>query len=94
MAKTRHFFAGSNSGKGFYSLFDNIMGPEAKRIYLLKGGPGTGKSSFMRFIADAVGELGHEQERFFCSSDPQALDAVAFPALGIALVDATAPHQI
>lgn len=91
---TRHFFAGSNSGQGFYSLFDNIIDPEAKRIYLLKGGPGTGKSSFMRYISEAVGDLGYEQELFFCSSDPGALDAVHFPALGIALIDATAPHTI
>ncbi|HBN94859.1 MAG TPA: hypothetical protein DDZ66_01045 [Firmicutes bacterium] len=92
MVQTRHFFAGSNSGKGFYSLFDNIIGPEAKRIYLLKGGPGTGKSSFMRHIANAVGNRGYDHELFFCSSDSKALDAVSFPKLRIALIDATAPH--
>ena len=94
MVQTRHFFAGSNSGKGFYSLFDNIIGSDAKRVYLLKGGPGTGKSSFMRYIASAVGEQGYGRELFFCSSDSGALDAVSFPKLGIALLDATAPHAI
>lgn len=88
----RHFFAGSNSGEGFYSLFDNIIGPEARRVYLFKGGPGTGKSSFMRFIAEAMGKAGQDYELFFCSSDSRALDAVCFPHLGVALIDATAPH--
>nr|NLJ02146.1 ATP-binding protein [Bacillota bacterium] len=58
MGKTRFFFAGSNSGKGFFSLFDNIIGPEARRVYLLKGGPGTGKSSFMSYIANAAAHKG------------------------------------
>ena len=92
MVHVRRFFAGSNSGKGFHSFFDNIIGPEAKRIYLLKGGPGTGKSSFMRYLADEVGKRGHDYELFFCSSDPGALDAVSFPELGIAMLDATHPH--
>ena len=87
----RHLFAGSNSGEGFHSLFDNIIGPDARRVYLLKGGPGTGKSRFMREIADSVGR-GYDQELFFCSSDSQSLDAVTFPELGVALIDATAPH--
>jgi len=94
MVKTQCFFAGSNSGRGFYSLFDNIIEPGARRIYLLKGGPGTGKSSFMRHIADSVGKQGYDRELFYCSSDPRALDAVSFPALGIALIDATAPHVL
>lgn len=90
--QTRHFFAGSNSGEGFYSLFDYIIGSEAKKIYLLKGGPGTGKSSFMRYIAQEMGKAGYDHELFFCSSDSRALDAVCFPDLGVALLDATAPH--
>ncbi len=94
MGKIRHLFAGSNSGKGFYSLFDNIIGPEARRVYLLKGGPGTGKSRLMSHIAGALAEEGIDQERFFCSSDSKALDAVSFPTLGIAMIDATAPHAL
>lgn len=94
MGKTRFFFAGSNSGKGFFSLFDNIIGPEARRVYLLKGGPGTGKSSFMSYIANAAAHKGYARELFFCSSDSKALDAVSFPELGIALIDATFPHVL
>ncbi|NMB02847.1 MAG: hypothetical protein GX971_15215 [Firmicutes bacterium] len=90
--RIRKLFAGSNSAKGFYSLFHNIIGPDAKKVYLLKGGPGTGKASFMRTIADELREEGLEQELFFCSSDSRSLDAVTFPELGVALVDATSPH--
>ena len=94
MPKLRHFFAGSNSGRGFYSFFQNIIGDEAQRIYLLKGGPGTGKSRFMEDLARAVGQRGYERELFFCSSDSNSLDAVAFPELGVAIIDATKPHAL
>lgn len=94
MANVRHLFAGSNSGKGFHSLFDNITDSDTRRVYLLKGGPGTGKSSFMGYLANAVGSRGYDQELFFCSSDSGALDAIYFPELGIAMLDATYPHVV
>lgn len=88
----RRLFAGTNSARGFYSLFDQIIGPEAKKVYLLKGGPGTGKAFFMKGIAQALEEEGFVQEHFFCSSDSHSLDAVTFPELEVALIDATFPH--
>lgn len=94
MSKLQHYFAGSNTSQGFYSLFDQIIGEDAQRVYLLKGGPGTGKSRFMADLANALGDLGHERELFFCSSDPNSLDAVSFPQLGVAIIDATSPHAI
>lgn len=94
MVEIRRFFAGSNSAQGFYSLFAGIIGAGAKKVYLLKGGPGTGKSSFMKYMTEALSEEGYDQEHFFCSSDPRSLDAVSFPKLGVALIDATAPHAL
>ena len=68
--RIRHFFAGGNTGEGFSSFYDQIMGPDANRLYLLKGGPGTGKSTFMREIGHVMLEHGFELEYFHCSSDP------------------------
>lgn len=43
------FYLGANSPTGFYSLYDQLLEPEqAETIYILKGGPGCGKSSLMR----------------------------------------------
>ncbi|MCS4455740.1 hypothetical protein JTT01_05220 [Clostridium botulinum] len=51
--QSKHFFAGGNTAEGFYSLFNNIIDiNNANRIIYLKGGPGTGKSSLMKSIAD------------------------------------------
>lgn len=60
MLKEKHVFAGSNSSKGFYSYFDYIINPDdAKRIYILKGGPGIGKSSFMKKFGSKMSSQGY-----------------------------------
>lgn len=79
---------------GFYSLFDYIVGDEAYRIYIFKGGPGNGKSTLMARIAAEAADLGYDVEEFHCSSDIDSLDAVAIPALRAAVLDGTAPHVI
>ena len=51
--KARHMFPGGNTYKGFYSYYDYILPQEkANKIIILKGGPGVGKSTFMRHIAE------------------------------------------
>lgn len=87
------FFLGANTPAGFYSLYDQLLAPDtARRVYLLKGGPGCGKSSLMRRVARALESGGEPVEYILCSGDPDSLDAVIFPNLGAAIVDATAPH--
>ncbi|MCI2105940.1 MAG: hypothetical protein LKK00_04375 [Intestinimonas sp.] len=89
------FFLGSNSPGGFYSLFDGLIDPaEADRIYILKGGPGCGKSTLMRRVAAAAEARGHPVEYILCSGDPDSLDAIVLPKQRAALVDGTAPHVV
>ena len=91
--QTIHYFAGGNTARGFVSCFDAIL-PEnrRKRMYFIKGGPGVGKSTLMRRFAEAVQKKGLEVELFHCSSDPDSLDGVSVPALGVGMMDGTAPH--
>jgi len=88
-----HFFAGGNTACGFYSCFPDILpASQQKRMYYIKGGPGTGKSTLMKQVAQAAQSRGHETVFFHCSSDPDSLDGISLPKLGIAMMDATAPH--
>ena len=90
---TVEYFLGANSPGGFYSLYDQLLVPErARRIYILKGGPGCGKSTLMHRVAQRMDEKGVEVERILCSGDPDSLDGVVIPAFQTALVDGTAPH--
>ena len=91
------YFLGANSPTGFYSLYSELLPPEtASVIYILKGGPGCGKSTLMRQVAQQAAQAGETVEYILCSADPDSLDAVVLPRLGAALVDidATAPHVV
>lgn len=91
----KHYFAGNNTSKGFYNYFSFIFNPEsAKRIYILKGGPGVGKSSFMRKIATKVQAENYSVDYIHCASDNESLDGIYIPERKIAFVDGTAPHTI
>ena len=89
------YFLGANSPQGFYSLYDQLLPPEtANAIYILKGGPGCGKSTLMRQVAAQAAQAGETAEYILCSGDPDSLDGVVLPRLKAALVDGTAPHVI
>jgi len=93
--KARHMFPGGNTPKGFFSFYNNIINQEdAKRIFILKGGPGTGKSTFMKNIASEMLERGYDVEYMHCSSDNRSIDGIVIPGTGIAVIDGTAPHVI
>ena len=92
--KVTKFFAGGNTCRGFHSLFHYIPGPETTRLIIIKGGPGTGKSTLMKQIGQKAREEGLSTQLFYCSSDNESLDGLFVPALGLAMVDGTAPHVI
>ena len=88
-------FAGGNTPKGFVSHFEHIVPHRiAQRILILKGGPGTGKSTLMKRLVEEAEALGLGVELFHCSADPDSLDAVFFPEIKAAVVDGTSPHVI
>jgi hypothetical protein len=91
--KKLNYFAGGNTARGFHSLFDsNLQGLD--RLFILKGGPGTGKSSLMKAIGAELSEKGYDLEYIHCSSDNHSIDGVIIPALKAGIVDGTAPHVI
>lgn len=91
---SRQFFLGANSGSGFCSLYGEFCRGKGDRLYLLKAGPGGGKSGFLRTVAAEAEKRGLAVETILCSGDPASLDGVCIPALRVGLVDATAPHVI
>jgi ATPase subunit of ABC transporter with duplicated ATPase domains len=93
MAIVKNFYAGSNSSVGFYSLYEDAL-KDLDRIFILKGGPGTGKSTFMRKIGLVFIEKGFDLEYLHCSSDNQSIDGIIIPKLKLGFVDGTSPHLI
>lgn len=85
------FFAGANTRYGFKSIFDECL-KNTKRVFILKGSSGCGKSTFMRRIAGKAAVLKTEHDIIRCSADPDSLDGVILRDLDVAVIDGTAPH--
>ena len=91
----KEYFPGANTPDGFFSYYSDILkSSEAKNIVILKGGPGTGKSSIMKKTAAHAANKGYSVELLHCSSDPASLDGVCIREKGFLIVDGTSPHII
>ncbi len=89
------YFAAANSATGFYSFYSQCFdASRIEHVYAVKGGPGTGKSRFLRDVAEYAERQEWKSEYIYCSSDPDSLDGVILTGREhcIALLDATAPH--
>lgn len=84
------YFLGGTSPIGFKSKFINQIKKPEYFTYILKGGPGTGKSTLMKKIAAACED--EDCELYYCSSDIRSLDAVVLKERKIIVVDGTSPH--
>ncbi len=83
----------ANTAKGFFSYFDEFLNqPDIKNAYLIKGGPGCGKSTFMKKVSNHCKALELDIENIHCSSDHDSLDAIRICEKGIVIIDATNPH--
>ena len=93
---SRRYFAASNSCRGFCNYYGDVFSEaRAPRLYVIKGGPGTGKSHFMKTVARRARTEGYTVTEYACSSDPASLDGILLeregdPAVG--LLDGTPPH--
>ncbi len=87
------YFAASNTRRGFYSLYDEIYSErELEQVFIIKGGPGTGKSTMMDRIAERAACEKMHTEIYLCSSAPDSIDGIIINELGVAVLDGTAPH--
>ena len=95
LAHFRSLFPAATGPDGLISCFDHLM-PDAqlRRKIILKGGPGVGKSTFMRRVHAALCGDAEDSTLYFCSGDPDSLDAVAIPGKGLLILDGTAPHIV
>lgn len=92
--KKLRFFLGANTPMGFVSRYEQLATPGDWHLYVIKGGPGTGKSTMMKKAAEALENKCSEIEYIHCSSDVDSLDGVIFKDHKISVCDGTPPHVI
>ncbi len=86
------YFCAANTGEGFLSYYGELIS-DAERVFIIKGGPGTGKSRFLREVAESAEKHGEPVIYYYCSSDPASLDAVLIGGKTL-LLDGTSPHAV
>ena len=74
----RKVFLGGIPLGAFIHLRPGSESWEANRIFVLKGGPGMGKSTFMRKIGEAMSAQGYHIEYCCCSSDNDSRTASTY----------------
>lgn len=93
--KENSYFIAANGYTGFRSRYDAVFRAALyTHVYIIKGGPGTGKNRMMQEIAQEVEAQGGQVDYIYCSSDPSSLDGVILKNKDkkIAVLDGTAPH--
>ncbi|MBQ7333671.1 MAG: hypothetical protein IJW38_04910 [Clostridia bacterium] len=89
----KSYYAAANGYSGFRSYFNEVFNTQKlERLFIIKGGPGTGKSTLMKKILKDFSSKGYPCDAIYCSSDPNSLDGVIING-EIAVIDGTAPHQ-
>lgn len=90
-AREDHRFLGAATPQGAVDFVPELTA--GLKRYLIKGRPGTGKSTILKRIAQAGLQGGFDIEVYHCGFDPNSLDMVIVRELGFAIFDSTAPHE-
>lgn len=96
ITQERKYFGAANGYSGFRSNFKSIFNPDTlDKLFIIKGGPGTGKSTLMRRIKENFKESA-DVITILCSSDPDSLDGLLISKDGITvgIADGTSPHTL
>lgn len=88
-----NFFAGGNTAHGFYNLYESSL-QSLTRLFVLKGGPGTGQTKLIREIGEQLNQQGYEIWFIHTASDNDSLDGVVIPKLNVGIFDGAAPRVI
>lgn len=82
----RYVLTSSYTHRGFHTFIPGLL-QGLKRVYILKGAPGSGKSSFIRFIGEHMSEQGYEVEFWISAVDAVSPDGVYIPQLNAAVIN-------
>ncbi|WP_054755018.1 hypothetical protein [Piscibacillus salipiscarius] len=87
-----HRYLGAATPQGPTDFVLDLTSDVEKRIFI-KGRSGTGKSTMLKKLVKEAIDRGIDTEVYHCGFDPESLDMVIFRELGVAIFDATAPHE-
>ena len=86
VASARHFFARGNTARGVHFLYDSAF-QGLRKVFLLTGSPGCGKSTLIQRIAEEMVTRGQPVDLFHSPLNPDELDALMIPGLRVGVAD-------
>ncbi|MFZ3576886.1 hypothetical protein [Virgibacillus sp. DJP39] len=87
-----HRLFGTNTKNGIVNVVPKLISNVTKTFFI-KGRAGTGKSTFMKKIANACSQHGFDVELYHCSFDSGSIDMVLVRDLDFCIFDSTDPHE-
>ncbi len=94
-AAAETYFAGGNSPSGYKPLPGGIFREtDFEKLYILKGGPGTGKSTLIAEVGQRAAAGGARVVFYACGSDSGSFDGIVIEhgEHRIGVLDGTPPH--
>ncbi len=86
-----HRLLGTLTPRGAENTVESITKNLTRRL-MIKGKPGTGKSSLMKGLADEANARGLDAQIVWCGLDAGSVDMVIVPELNFCIFDSTEPH--
>jgi len=91
--KISYVFTSSYSDRGFYTFIPGLL-EGLKKVYVLKGAPGSGKSTLIRSLGDEMSERGYEVDFWMSAEDSMNPEGLYIIQLECAVVNGNLPVAI
>jgi ABC-type cobalamin/Fe3+-siderophores transport system ATPase subunit len=91
--KIRYVFVSSHTSQGFYTFIPELVNGVGK-VYILKGAPGSGKSTFIRLLGEVMSQQGYDVEFWVSALDPVTPDGVYIAHFNTAIINGSLPQPI
>lgn len=91
--RIRYVFTSSNTSAGFVTFIPDLI-KGLQRLYVLKGPPGSGKSTFIRLVGESLIEQGFEIEFWVSPLDLVNPEGVHIPRLEAAVINGSLQQPV
>lgn len=92
MGFDRHLFATAFTPNGIVTFVDNLM-ENYENVYVLNGGPGSGKTNVLQYIGEEALKRGYFVEIFHDPFIPERIEHIFIPQLNFAMVTSNEINQ-
>lgn len=89
----RYVFTSIYTGQGFATFIPDLL-EGLRKVFILKGAPGSGKSTLIRMLGQMLYEKGYDVEFWVSSLNPITPDGVYVAQLDMAVVNGSLPQAI